>query len=94
IAEMAHTRNSENNAPATAAVGSSVAQGRAKKEQVPQSRLATVPAQVVMPSKMGEAFNLLRELWRCLQHSWRIRGRGEIRLHHCHASSLHPRCNT
>ncbi|MCE2055145.1 hypothetical protein HAX54_042061 [Datura stramonium] len=39
---MARTRNSDNNAPATAVVNSSVAQGRAKKEQVPQPRRTTV----------------------------------------------------
>ncbi|MCD7468364.1 hypothetical protein HAX54_006452 [Datura stramonium] len=83
---MARTRNSDNNAPATAVVGSSVAQGRAKKvpaknkgrpakatplpqarqteqvvqEQVPQLRPATIPAQVVMPLEMGEAFNAVK----------------------------------
>ncbi|MCD7472097.1 hypothetical protein HAX54_013036 [Datura stramonium] len=57
---MARTRNSDNNAPATAAVGSSVARGRAKKEQVPQPKPATIPAQVVMPPEMEEAFNAVK----------------------------------
>ncbi|MCD9639920.1 hypothetical protein HAX54_024913 [Datura stramonium] len=83
---MDRTRNSENNAPATAATGSSIAQGRDKKfptkkkgrpikatllpqarqteqvvqEQVPQPRPTTVLAQVVIPPKMGEAFNAIK----------------------------------
>ncbi|MCD7465214.1 hypothetical protein HAX54_000803 [Datura stramonium] len=84
--EMARTRNSNNNAPSTAIVDYSVAQGRVKKvlakkkgrpakatqlprarqtkrvvhEQVPQSRPTTVPAQVVRPLDMGEAFNVVK----------------------------------
>ncbi|MCD9641732.1 hypothetical protein HAX54_028158, partial [Datura stramonium] len=83
---MARTRNYIKNALAAAAVGSSTAQGRAKKfqakkkgrpskatplpqarqteqvvqEQIPQPRPTTIPTQVVMPSKMGEAFNVVK----------------------------------
>ncbi|MCD7469472.1 hypothetical protein HAX54_008526 [Datura stramonium] len=57
---MAHTRNYDNNAPATAVVGSFIAQGKSKKEQVPQPRPAIVPAQVVMPPEMGEVFNAVK----------------------------------
>ncbi|MCD7463832.1 hypothetical protein HAX54_051510 [Datura stramonium] len=86
LLEMACTRNSNNNSPTKAAMGSFVAQGRAKKfpakkkgqptkvtplpqarqieqvvqKQVPQQRLATVPAKIVTPPGMGEAFNVVK----------------------------------
>ncbi|MCD9561326.1 hypothetical protein HAX54_020383 [Datura stramonium] len=60
---MAHTCNSNNNAPATAVVGSFVAQGRdkkvpAKKKDRPDK--TTQSPQVVMPPETGEAFNVVK----------------------------------
>ncbi|MCD9646850.1 hypothetical protein HAX54_037047 [Datura stramonium] len=71
---MPRTRNSENNAPATAAVGSSIEEGITKK--------------VVMPSEMGEAFNAVKGAMEMFTAFMANQSRGEIKLHHTQGEEM------